>query len=569
MTYKKINPLTSLRFFGAAMIVLGHSGGLFGLSTNVSSLLSHAVSFFFVLSGFILAYVYPSLSGSNGFGRFLLGRFARIWPVHVASFVLLLLLLPSFQRSPFGGGVWPALANLFLVHAWIPLPSFYFSYNAVSWCTSAVFFFYLCFPFLICRLSRTWLVKLLLAFALVIVMVTTSNLWHLPADSADQDEISKVALVYIHPLSRMLEFVFGMSLTLIWRRMVHKRFSGKLSGTMMELVAVGTVVACVLYTPKIYLAGESLLGTAGAVWISRVCSAPFLGLLIIVIALESGLISRLLSFPLAVFLGELSYSVFLLHQILLRYYRAHDVVFSAIPGWIGYITYWSALLLLAHLMWYLIEEPCRKLLTELWPKKSANGADFSPIQPIRKRLSQHFTTAHRWIVWESCIVFILILLDFSIVNYYPQSHIHTIDTAYADNLATKGYREVARTTFGDRFVLRGMDIMRSKEALVIELAWESMQPQRLKYMIAMHLLDAKGNILHNADFPQDIGKGRVGKRTLWKDVITIRNEKKLEGVKAVGLAIYLMPDELHPIELLPIDRGPRDFDNKRLVVTIK
>lgn len=56
---KKLNALTSLRFFAAAMIVLGHCHGEFEKTNRIAEIfaLNQAVSFFFVLSGFILAYV--------------------------------------------------------------------------------------------------------------------------------------------------------------------------------------------------------------------------------------------------------------------------------------------------------------------------------------------------------------------------------------------------------------------------------------------------------------------------------------------------------------------------------
>ena len=55
---KKLDALTSLRFIAATMIVFYHMKGfaLFGFSGP--SFLAQGVSFFFVLSGFILAYVY-------------------------------------------------------------------------------------------------------------------------------------------------------------------------------------------------------------------------------------------------------------------------------------------------------------------------------------------------------------------------------------------------------------------------------------------------------------------------------------------------------------------------------
>ena len=60
--------LTSLRFFAAFGIVLFHSRGYFGIPKDAEWVFwgEQPVSFFFVLSGFILYYSYQSLNGIEG-----------------------------------------------------------------------------------------------------------------------------------------------------------------------------------------------------------------------------------------------------------------------------------------------------------------------------------------------------------------------------------------------------------------------------------------------------------------------------------------------------------------------
>jgi len=62
---KNLTALTSLRFFAAAAIVLHHSKESFQITSGISPSIPFAsgVSFFFVLSGFIMSYVYPPVSG--------------------------------------------------------------------------------------------------------------------------------------------------------------------------------------------------------------------------------------------------------------------------------------------------------------------------------------------------------------------------------------------------------------------------------------------------------------------------------------------------------------------------
>lgn len=76
---EKLHALTSLRFFAAAMIVVYHSAVPFGVLNPrwLTIRFDAGVSFFFVLSGFILTHAYWSLD-MRGAGRFLVARVARI-----------------------------------------------------------------------------------------------------------------------------------------------------------------------------------------------------------------------------------------------------------------------------------------------------------------------------------------------------------------------------------------------------------------------------------------------------------------------------------------------------------
>jgi peptidoglycan/LPS O-acetylase OafA/YrhL len=114
----------------------------------------------------------------------------------------------------------------------------------------------------------------------------------------------------------------------------------------------------------------SWTSSAGALWLHvGGLIAPFFALLIFVMALGQGLVSRLLSFPLLVLLGEISYSVYLIHSILLRVYAEHFRTFSWYQAWQAYLVYWLVLLLAAYVSWRCIERPCRAFLVGLWPQR--------------------------------------------------------------------------------------------------------------------------------------------------------------------------------------------------------
>ena len=97
-----------------------------------------------------------------------------------------------------------AAANLLLVHGLIPMASYYFSFNSVSWSISTEAFFYLVFPFLICRLDRSWCWKLVCTFLFVAAVLSLTPFFKLsPYDANNLSAITAHGLAYISPLVRI------------------------------------------------------------------------------------------------------------------------------------------------------------------------------------------------------------------------------------------------------------------------------------------------------------------------------------------------------------------------------
>lgn len=369
MELKKLDPLTSLRFFAASLIVLHHSVEIFSFKKTFLAY-DQGVSFFFVLSGFILTYVYPSLNSKHAIKRFFLARFARIWPVHFFCFLLVIFTLPKIMWiiSP-TEHLWPrALTNLLLIQAWIPRYDYFFSFDAPSWSISTEFFFYLCFPFLITRFRNTWLKKLTFCLFLVLAMILLSKLFHL-ADILHTSAIYKIStdgLIYINPISRLFEFALGMCTALLYMNLKQRYHQlPTFYYTAVEIALLLCVYGSLYFTyilvahPILY----KIFGMGGIKWFCESAIAPFAAALILVTAIGKGKISKILTTKIFVRLGEISFALYLVHMIVLDWFLAIKPKLNFSPH-ISYCIYWLVILACSYLINKFIEEPARKFILQ-------------------------------------------------------------------------------------------------------------------------------------------------------------------------------------------------------------
>jgi peptidoglycan/LPS O-acetylase OafA/YrhL len=301
----------------------------------------------------------------------------------------LLLVVLALPASASNNG-WPhtiptILANLSLVHGWIPWRKVYFSYNSPSWSVSTEAFFYLAFPLLIRRVERTWMVKVGIALLLVIGLAALCNRVGLPLLDEDQRPAA-IAIMYINPLARLFEFVLGMGAAVVWQRLAGRFGPGRTAATLVELGALVLVVVVVARSGAWAerLARFRVVGLAGDLWLlfGGISSFAF-ATLIVVMALERGFVSRVLSHRLPVRLGEVSYAVYLLHQPLVRVYALSGAPRVGIPNWLAYTLFWAVLLAGSHALWSLVERPSRT-----WLVRHGPAARPVPVTPAAESLAQ-------------------------------------------------------------------------------------------------------------------------------------------------------------------------------------
>jgi peptidoglycan/LPS O-acetylase OafA/YrhL len=344
-----IKPLTSLRFFAAMWVVLFHYWP--HLATQGTPALVAkgylGVELFFILSGFILCHVYlPGFeAGRFRYGEFIWARLARVYPLHLVTLIAMGVMAGG--ALAIGLSVdpnvlsWPSLpANLAMVQAWGLAPTA--GWNHPSWSISAEWFAYLTFPmFALAAVSlRSW-PGVAVAAALALLAVLYAVFERITGLPLTQATIAWGALRIV-PC-----FALGCALYLVWRASVADRRKA-LAGAAFFSAAV---IACAEFG-----APDMLIVSA-------------FGGLIITIAQVSKAGGRLGSHPFLVYLGEISYAIYMVcipWEVLFVNLSAKTLHFSGkqlpLPVWLILIVSLAPVAALAH---HLVERPARQRM-KLW-----------------------------------------------------------------------------------------------------------------------------------------------------------------------------------------------------------
>ena len=307
------------------------------------------VDLFFVLSGFLITDIllhgrrYME-GGEQGLlltlRQFYVRRALRIFPLYVAFLLVYALTVPSFvnELTPW---LWTYTLNLFRVlidNTWeAPISHL--------WSLSVEEQFYLVWPGVILLTPRRFLLPVLL-LSVAIGPATKVIL--------GMNDVSERAIRFF-TLSRMDTLALGALLAYA----VHQCgllpiAKGRISGW---LIWAGLPLFCVVV-------GLRAIGISSTNWLILEMSAETLlcGWVVLRAAQGfQGLIGRFLSSAPLVYLGQISYGLYLLHKPIPSILGAYGIDTDEIPTGIGFLLYTILAILAASLSWYLFEGPINRL----------------------------------------------------------------------------------------------------------------------------------------------------------------------------------------------------------------
>ena len=166
----------------------------------------------------MLAYTYQEgmLSGQKSIQDFYIARLARIYPLHLLTFLLSLPLTYNlFLQSK---SVWLTIAalNLSMTQSFVPIRAYYFSFNGVSWSISAEMFFYLLMPFLFLLIPKLLGYKKYLQLLLIVLV---------PLLAFIVPENYHLDVLYINPFVRIVDFIIGIGVYAIYKSFLTKKIN--------------------------------------------------------------------------------------------------------------------------------------------------------------------------------------------------------------------------------------------------------------------------------------------------------------------------------------------------------
>ncbi len=305
-----IKPLTSLRFFFSFSVMASHfmflrdSSSLFLRSIFENILFEgFEICFFYVLSGFILTYRHHQdfETHNNNKKRFYISRIARIYPLHIITFVIAIPLVLNQSSGINLPEIAKFFSNLFLLQSFIPLREYYFTYNSVSWSISNDVFFCFIFPFVIPLISKLIKRQKKLIYIISILLIIPTLMLIIPENKQHD-------FFYINPFFRCFDYILGVFLFYLYRYIKTKQIH--INYTLAEIGSLALLVLFVYLSPM----APEVTRHSAYYWIPMAS-------IVLSFSFQNGKLSNILSKPFFTFLGSLSFSIFLIHALIIRYFN--------------------------------------------------------------------------------------------------------------------------------------------------------------------------------------------------------------------------------------------------------
>lgn len=318
------------------------------------------VDFFFILSGFVVSHVYGStFTGGvaiKGYVNFMRARFARIYPLHFFVLMVYVGLAAFGLKQDIPNPDWSITAHLFLVQAlgMFDKPT----WNNPTWSISMEWWAYALFPFFITRFQK----KMSGRAPLILLLGSLCGFTLLPIFLGSAD-------VLIGPAAFARCLTGFLAGTALYSLLMKQSFSLPMGAT--SAVVLIAVIVAITVIPSPYCDIFAFIGFC---------------LLIFATSKDQGTRSWLYH-PALIWVGDISYSIYLWHTLLLHVFAKGIGLVKAHMQWpreweafyfICFLVLFEiGILIVAHLSYKYIEIPARNYL-----KSRNRGETYSATEAV-------------------------------------------------------------------------------------------------------------------------------------------------------------------------------------------
>ena len=286
-----IKTLTSWRGIFALCIVCFH----FAMH-EFDQMAFAGVTFFFIISGFLVALLHESLGSTK---QYYLRRVWRIFPLHWLALIAMIALdLVMIHKFHYG---WDLSLHVALLQSWVPNVDVYYNYSIHSWFLSSLLFAIIATPLLLRFINTT---NRKVTWAIVITACLAVTVLYLLASE------KLFSFYHVFPPMRLVDYTLGMMLGATMRTPLKTQHVSTAGASAIEVAALLVFAAFI----ALHASGNQLalrLGNAPLWWI------PVALLIVTFTALDGneGIVGKLLTIRPLVWLGEISFEIYILQKL--------------------------------------------------------------------------------------------------------------------------------------------------------------------------------------------------------------------------------------------------------------
>lgn len=327
-TKEKINSLQALRAVAFLGIFLLHANFFFSWPYL-------GVSVFYVMSGFLMTYRYAEdnlIANFKNNLKFAIDKIKKLYPLHIITMICAIILDAAvklhngFSLIALAKLVLKIILNIVLLQTWVPNCYISVSLNGVAWYLSVTMFLYFIFPWIKNMVERISIIKLSVISALILIIEILACIPFIKI--VGNESHIYIWFMYCFPVFRLGDFFIGCVSKRIFFELDFKNIGAK-KATVYECVAA-TLTAFVF------------------IWLKRDCTnvfelalhnwttiyIPLAFIWVMLFAANKGLITKLLTNKLTLFIGNISAYAFLIHYVITQYMSALLKSFEiTLGGW--------------------------------------------------------------------------------------------------------------------------------------------------------------------------------------------------------------------------------------------